>query len=213
METTPSMERFDSGYAEGSPPWVIGEPQPAIVELERSGVISGAVLDPGCGAGEHTILLASLGYDVLGVDFAPNAVEQAKRNATRQGVSARFDRADALDLDASLPGDGPRFDTVVDSALFHVFDDTDRTKYVRSLHAVTKPGGVVHVLALSDREEGFGPRIGEAVIREAFTDGWTITALDASAYRGIADAEAAKEIGVDEGPVDLVAWLAAIRRD
>ncbi len=75
METTPPLDRFDEAYRSRSAPWVIGEPQPAIVELQRAGWIHSKVLDVGCGTGEHTILLTRLGYDVLGIDFAPHAVE------------------------------------------------------------------------------------------------------------------------------------------
>ncbi len=98
MDTTPAISRFDEFYKTSTPPWVIGEPQPAIVELERAGLIAGKVLDVGCGTGEHTILLTRLGYDVLGVDFAPEAVEQARRNAEAKAVGARFEVADAMNL-------------------------------------------------------------------------------------------------------------------
>src|SRR5690349_18147908 len=141
MDTTPAISRFDEFYRTTTPPWVIGEPQPAIVELERAGLIGGTVLDVGCGTGEHTILLTGLGYDVLEIDFAPEAVEQARRNAAAKDVNARFAVADAMNLPASS-----RYDTVLDSALFHIFDDSDRPKYVASLHNATRPGGVVHVL-------------------------------------------------------------------
>ena len=68
MDVTPALSLFDDVYKTGTAPWVIGEPQPAIVDLERAALIRGEVLDVGCGTGEHTILLTSLGYDVLGVD-------------------------------------------------------------------------------------------------------------------------------------------------
>jgi SAM-dependent methyltransferase len=91
-------------------PWVICEPQPATVELERAGWISSTVLDAGCGIGEHTILLTRLGYRVLGIDFSPHAVEQARANAAEKGVDARFDVADAMNL-----GDQAVYQAVVDS--------------------------------------------------------------------------------------------------
>ncbi|PRC61712.1 SAM-dependent methyltransferase, partial [Mycobacterium sp. ITM-2017-0098] len=78
------------------------------------------------------------------------AVEQARRNAKAQGVNARFEVADALNL-----GSSTTYDTIVDSALFHIFDDRDRAAYVRSLYGATHPGSVVHVLALSDAGRGF----------------------------------------------------------
>ena len=208
MDTTPAISRFDEFYRSSTPPWVIGEPQPAIVGVERAGLIRGKVLDVGCGTGEHTILLTRLGYDVLGVDFAPRAVEQAGRNAEAKNVEARFDVADAMKL-----GDQPRYDTIVDSALFHIFDDTDRPKYVASLHGACRPGGIVHVLALSDAGRGFGPEVSDEVIREAFADGWVLESLEPTTYRGVVSEVHAGALDLPVGTrVDEPAWLATARR-
>jgi SAM-dependent methyltransferase len=207
MDKTPALSRFDEFYRTTTPPWVIGEPQPAVVELERAGRIRGKVLDVGCGTGEHTILLTRLGYDVLGIDFAPEAVEQARRNAEEKGVGARFEVADAMNLP-----DDPRYDTMVDSALFHIFYDTDRPKYVASLHNACKPGGTVHVLALSTAGRGFGPEVSDDTIRAAFADGWELEALDETTYRGVVTEVHAEEIGLPIGTrVDEPAWLARAR--
>jgi len=200
--------QFDSAYEALSAPWIIGEPQPAIVDVERNGWITGAVLDAGCGMGEHTIHLARLGYDVLGIDFSPPAVERSRRNAARQGVSARFDVADALHL-----GDRPRFDTVVDSALFHVFGPAEREAYTRSLHAVCRPGALVHVLALSDVEPGLGPQISDSAIRDAFRDGWVLEDLRPSSYRVVVGPEDGPRLNLPVGEqADMIAWLARVRR-
>lgn len=202
-------EQFEAAYnGEWQPPWVIGEPQPVVVELERAGLISGDVLDPGCGTGEHTILLTRLGYDVVGVDFASGALEKARANAAGQGVDARFEVADAMAL-----GDEPRFDTVVDSALFHVFDAAGRRAYTDSLRRVCRPGAVVHVLALSDEGPGIGPEISDTAIREAFTDGWELEDLQPSHYRIIVPQDVDEGLGLEAGsPADVAAWLARYRR-
>jgi SAM-dependent methyltransferase len=208
MDTTPTFSLFDDAYQSRTAPWLIGEPQPAIVELEHTGAIHGKVLDVGCGAGEHTILLARLGYDVLGIDFSPNAIEQARQNALTRGVDARFDVGDAMNL-----GDQPGYDTIVDSALFHIFDDADRPRYVGSLHAACRPGALVHVLALSDAGRGFGPQVSEAIIRDAFGDGWVLEALDTTTYRGVVGEPQSEAIGLPVGTVvDEPAWLARARR-
>ena len=208
MDTTPAISRFDEFYKTTTPPWVIGEPQPAVVELERAGLIRGKVLDVGCGTGEHTILLTGLGYDVLGIDFAPAAVDQARRNADAKGAGARFEVADAM----NLPAD-PRYDTILDSALFHIFDDADRPKYVASLHGAVLPGGIVHVLALSDQGRGFGPQVSGETIRDAFGDGWELEALEPATYRGVVTEVHADAIGLPIGSrVDEPAWLARARR-
>jgi SAM-dependent methyltransferase len=206
---TPTRARFDEAYLSHTAPWVIGEPQPAIVTLERSGWIRGRVLDPGCGTGEHTIHLARAGYDVLGIDVSEHAVEQARANADQRGVTARFEVADALQLELD-----EAYDTIVDSALFHIFDASDRARYVHGLHRACRPDGRVHVLALSDAGPGFGPQISDAVIREAFGDGWVLEELQPSLYRGVIlhDTHAAA-LGRPVGDVvDLPAWLTRARR-
>jgi 2-polyprenyl-3-methyl-5-hydroxy-6-metoxy-1,4-benzoquinol methylase len=201
-------ERFTAAYVTNTAPWVIGEPQPAIVELEKTGVLGGRILDIGCGLGEHTILLTRLGYDVLGIDYVAEAIARARVNAEEKGVDARFEVADALDLGAD-----PGYDTIVDSALFHIFDDVDRTRYVAGLHRACRPGGLVHVLALSDSGRGFGPSVGEQTIRTAFGASWALEALDASTYRGVVGQRHAEPLGLPVGTVvDEPAWLARVRR-
>ena len=207
MDSTPTFSRFDEAYKTRTAPWVIGEPQPAIVDLERSGRIRGKVLDVGCGTGEHTILLTRLGYDVLGVDSAPTAIEQARENAAEKGVDARFEVADAMNL-------GGRATTPSSTARCFTFSTTrDRARYVRSLHAACRPGALVHVLALSDKGRGFGPQVSETAIREAFGDGWVLEALEETTYRGVVQESHAEALGLPVGTVvDEPAWLARARR-
>jgi SAM-dependent methyltransferase len=206
---TLSAAQFDEAYLSHTAPWVIGEPQPAIVSLERSGWIRGRVLDIGCGTGEHTIHLARLGYDVLGLDISEQAIEQASANAIQRVVSARFEVADALHLELRQS-----YDTIVDSALFHIFEAADRARYVHGLHRACRPDGLVHVLAMSDAGPGFGPQISDEVIREAFGGGWVLEDLQPTRYCGVIlhDTHAAA-LGQPVGDlVDLPAWLARARR-
>lgn len=202
-------QRFESSYETHTAPWVIGEPQPAVVALERSGLLHSRILDIGCGLGEHTILLSRLGYRVRGIDFAAPAVEQARANAASRGVDALFAVEDAFDLDEADP-----YDTILDSALFHIFgDDDDRARYVASLHRGCRSGGYLHLLALSDSGRGFGPQVSERVIRSAFTDGWELESLETTTYRGVVGEAHAERLGLPAGTVvDEPAWLARVRR-
>ena len=106
-QPTSALSVFDEAYATRTAPWVIGEPQPAIVTLEREGWVRGTVLDVGCGTGEHTIYLSALGYDVYGLDSSPRAVEQARANAAARNVEVRFqvddDSPKTIQPDAGTP--------------------------------------------------------------------------------------------------------------
>lgn len=127
---------WDASYVDGPAPWDIGRPQPAIVRLAGDGAFAGAVLDAGCGTGENTLHIASLGLRVLGVDVAETAVSIARERAADRGIDADFAVADAL----GLSGLGRVFDTVLDCGLFHTFDNDERRGYVSSLASVTRRG-------------------------------------------------------------------------
>ena len=198
--TTPAA-RWDSAYEAGSrPPWDIGRPQPAFVRLADGGLLRGRVLDAGCGSGEHALLAAARGADVVGVDVSPRAIERARRKAGERGIAVRFEVADALRLGEL----GLTFDTVIDSGLFHVFDDVDRARYVTSLALVLEPGGTCYLMCFSDRQPGtMGPRrVSQEELRAAFSDGWAVASIVADAF----------EVNPGLGTPTAQAWLATIRR-
>jgi len=169
---------FDAIYAEGTPAWDIGRPQPAFDRLARTGKLVGRVLDVGCGTGEHALMAASLEHQAMGVDMSTRAIELAETKASERGVEARFVVADALRL-IDL---GEQFDTVLDCGLFHVLDDDERGRYVASLAAVVPPGGRYHMLCFSDRQPGdWGPRrVTQDEIQVAFSAGWNIESIESA---------------------------------
>jgi cyclopropane fatty-acyl-phospholipid synthase-like methyltransferase len=182
----------------GTPPWDIGRPQPAFVELAESGALRGRVLDVGCGTGEHALLAAGLGLEATGIDAAPSAIAIAEGKARDRGLTARFLVGNALEL-AAL---GEQFDTVLDCGLFHVFEDDDRARFVDSLRAVIPAGGRYHLLCFSEHQPGdWGPRrVTQAEIRASFGDGWRVDAIDAAT------------ISITIDPNGALAWRAAITR-
>jgi len=197
--TTPSAD-WDSSYRDNVPTWDIGRPQPAFVRLADRGLLSGRVLDAGCGTGEHVLLVAARGAAAMGVDLSVVAIEKARGKAAERGLTARFEVADALHLERL----GESFDTITDSGLFHVFDDADRARYVTSLATVIEPGGTYYMMCFSDRQPGvWGPRrVRREEIPLAFSDGWAVESLTPDAFT----------INPIEGITSASAWLAVIRR-
>jgi SAM-dependent methyltransferase len=141
------------------------------------GGFAGAVLDAGCGTGENTLHIASLGLSVLGVDVAETALAIARDKAATRGIEVEFAVADALHLDRL----GRSFDTVLDCGLFHTFDADERPGYVASLASVTKHDGTLYVLCFSDEGPDTGPHpVSQEELRAAFdrSNGWNIAAIE-----------------------------------
>ena len=195
---------WDSAYtAEAPAPWDIGRPQPVFACLAGAGLLAGQVLDAGCGTGEHSLLAAASGADVVGVDVSAVAIARARAKAAERGLTVRFEIASALEL-ARLGMTGACFDVIIDSGLFHVFDDPDRPRYAASLASVLRPGGTLYLMCFCDRQPGdFGPRrVSEAELRAAFADGWAVVSIAAGKF----------ELNPGLPIPDAQAWLAEIRR-
>ena len=167
-------QSWDASYVGGPAPWDIDRPQPAFARLAEDGAYTGAVLDAGCGTGEHALLLAARGLSVLGVDVAPTAIARAREKATARGLDVEFQVGDALHLSGA-------FDTVLDCGLFHTFDVDERSRYVASLASVTEPDGTLYVLCFSDDGPDTGPHpVSQAELRAAFdlSSGWQVSAIE-----------------------------------
>ena len=151
-----------------------------LLRLAEQGLLSGRVLDSGCGTGEQTLLAAAHGADATGVGVSGRAIQRAREKAAERGLVARFEVGDALRL-ADL---GLNFDAIIDSGVFHVFDDENRARYVASLASVLRPGGFCYLICFSGRQPGdAGPRrVSQDELSTAFSHGWAVVSIEAAAF-------------------------------
>jgi SAM-dependent methyltransferase len=142
---------WDSAYRqegafEGPPPWNIGEPQPELAELIRAGKVRSDVLDAGCGYAELSLALATDGYTVVGIDLTPTAIAAANRAAQERNLStASFAQADIT----TFTGYDGRFNTVIDSTLFHSLPVEGRDGYLKSVYRAAAPGATYYILVFA----------------------------------------------------------------
>jgi ubiquinone/menaquinone biosynthesis C-methylase UbiE len=200
--TGPNRSDFESIYA-GKAPWDIGKPQKPFVSAANR--VMSPVLDAGCGTGDTALYLAAKGHRVTGIDFLDEPIRRAQRKAAERGQDVEFLVKDALTM-----GDWNRvFKTVIDSGLFHVFSDYDRMRYVEGLKRVVEPGGLLFLMCFSDEEPGTeGPRrISRQELNDAFTDGWTIEAM-----QGVRFEVNPEFTGMSFSEGGPKAWFAVVRR-
>lgn len=188
---------WNASYA-GTPPWDIGRPQTPFIQLADAGHLHGAVLELGCGTGEHTLLAAEMGLQATGVDLAPTAIAKARAKARQRGLDARFLVQDALTIDTL----GETFDVVLDCGFFHVLPDTARGPLADVLRRVMAPGAAYYLLCFSDRVPGdAGPRrVRQDEIRTVFAEGFSVDSITES------------HIEATFLDVPVPAWLARITR-
>jgi len=180
--TNPSDVMFDSAYRGEAaemglgtkPPWSIGEPQPEIAKLIEAGKIHGDVLDAGCGEAATAIALAERGFTTVGLDQSVTAIDLARAEATRRGLStATFDVADI----SAFTGYDGRFGTIVDSTLFHSMPVELRDGYQQSIVRAAAPGASYFVLVFdATTMPAAGPAhpVTEQELRDVVSKYWVI---------------------------------------
>jgi len=189
--TQPTNEMFESAYrgeapemAGAKPPWSIGEPQPELATLIEQGKIRGEVLDAGCGEAAISLYLAERGFTTVGLDQSPTAIDLAKEEAAARGLTnASFAVADISDFG----GYDGRFDTIVDSTLFHSMPIELREGYQQSIVRAAAPGASYFVLVFDKAGMPDGPAnpVTEDELRDVVSKYWTIDEIRPARIHGV----------------------------
>jgi 2-polyprenyl-3-methyl-5-hydroxy-6-metoxy-1,4-benzoquinol methylase len=115
-------------------PWNIETPPDALVELVKSGKVKPCkTIDLGCGAGNYAIYLASIGFNVTGIDISPSAIKTAEENAKKRGAKCKCNFL-VVDILGDLDEVKQTFDFTYDWQLLHNVFPEKRKKYVENVY-------------------------------------------------------------------------------
>ena len=120
----------------GEPKWDTGISPPELLEFIQEHTF-GRAIDIGCGTGTNVITLAKAGWQVTGVDFAPRAIQLAKRKIQAAGVRAELFINDAR----KLRGISSPYDFALDIGCFHGIPKHGQLEYLKQLDRLLTPGG------------------------------------------------------------------------
>jgi ubiquinone/menaquinone biosynthesis C-methylase UbiE len=117
--------------------------------LRRTGLSRNArVLSLGCGLGDTELLLAPSVGRIVGVDFSPAAIRQARQDAARAGLA----NAEFLEGDLeTLPLADASFDGVLAIFFLHHLSDEQLRQAAERIRRWLVPGGVFYSLDPSRR--------------------------------------------------------------
>ena len=134
------------------PPWDTGISPPELLDFieERE---PGRAIDLGCGTGTNVITLAQHGWEVVGVDYVPQAVFSARSKAKKAGVKEKveFMVGDVLTLDSFREA----FDLVLDIGCFHSFSGGDVERYAEVVRRLTAGDGFLLLYAHLKQEPAY----------------------------------------------------------
>ena len=135
-------------------PWNFESTPDALVDLIVSAKVKPCkTIDLGCGTGNYAIYLASLGFDVTGIDISPTAIDIAIEKAKKKGVKSNFFVIDVLnDLNVITE----RFDFAYDWELLHHIFPNNRQKYVENVYRILNLGGKYLSVCFNEKDHGFG---------------------------------------------------------
>jgi SAM-dependent methyltransferase len=111
-----------------------------------------AVLDIGCGTGQHLIQFASRGYDCTGIDISPEVIEYARAKFSEEGLQIEIIQTDMRKFE--LPKRfGLAFNMLTAANL--ILTNDDMISHLRSVASVLDPGGIYILEMFHPREYGF----------------------------------------------------------
>lgn len=174
---------WNDRYLAHDTPWDLGQPSTLVQALVREVLPPGArLLVPGCGLGHDVVALALAGYEVIGLDLAPAAIDRARAlHGETPGVTWRV--GDLLAPSSLLDG---TLDGVIEHTCYCALapdgpGSAPLDAYADAVHRLLRAGGALIGAFLAFDDGGQGPPWGTSTdrLQARFGDRFTVERLAA----------------------------------
>jgi SAM-dependent methyltransferase len=147
---------------------------------ESRGPRGGRALDVGCGTGRHTLQLAELGWDAVGVDNVQRAIEIARGRPGAE--AATFVVGDVLQLDEQVQGPVSFF---LDIGCFHGLKGEQRAALGSGITKIAADDATMLMMAFGPNKFPMLPRgVSRGEIEEAFPS-WRVDHVEPASIDGM----------------------------
>lgn len=170
-----NVDFWQGRYEASNTPWDLGQASPHFVALLQSKpewLKPGKIASLGCGRGHDVALFGQSGFEAVGFDYAPGAIQEAQ---AKYGQVATFQQADIFELADPQSAWAGQFDYTLEHTCFCAILPEERPAYVKSVHTLLKPGGLV-IGIFWEHGETDGPPFSttEEQLRAAFQPGFEV---------------------------------------
>jgi SAM-dependent methyltransferase len=140
----PTTEFWQERFEKQEIGWDRAGPSPQLLNWLAAGdLLPCRIAVPGCGGGWEVAELARRGFDVVGIDYTPAAVERTRALLLEQGLSAQVLQADVLSYQPDQP-----FDAIYEQTCLCAIHPDHWLQYAQQLRRWLKPGGSLWLLAM-----------------------------------------------------------------
>jgi len=133
----PTTEFWQERFEKKETGWDRGGASPQLLAWLDAGELTPCrIAVPGCGAGWEVAELVQRGFDVVGLDYTPAAVERTLAHLASKGLTAEVVQADVLSYTPSVP-----FDAIYEQTCLCALHPDHWFDYSQQLRQWLRPGG------------------------------------------------------------------------
>jgi len=135
-----SAHFWNQCYTDNNTGWDLGGVTPVFKDWANNLKKKSKIIVPGAGNGYDPLYFASLGHDVLAVDFSNLAINRIQNEADKNNIKIKTLNCDFFKLDNSFK---KKFDYIVEYTFFCAIEPNKRVEYINIAHKLLKDSGLL----------------------------------------------------------------------